>query len=422
MNRVGLWLRSLFYVPSTERTYRRNLSVLLGCEAVWGCGLAFVAPPVINALLLQLTDSRTIVGLVYLAHVASLPALIPAAMLNQRLRTRRHFLAGSRALIGLFYVLIGVVVWQLWQHPAVAILLLFTLLALTWLTFGAIIAPGFELMSILFGRHYGTVSGWQFSVSLTTGVVGGLMATWLLTAWAWPTNFTLVFIAGGTFMILGNILILLIVEPATTPRTSFQSLRAYTRALTDQVARHRDFMRLLIVAALTGLFQSVLNFYSVYAFDAVALPLAAAGLLAAVGFIASACGALLGGSLGDRRGHRFLMRAALIGFFISLLLLLPASQPAFYIAWILGNAALITMMIARINLAMDFAPAGDKGTYTMVVFLVAQPMLGLSAVGGGVLIDLAGYLPYFIVTLTLALVALGITFFFKDPRLASDFR
>ena len=56
MNRVGLWLRSLFYVPSTERTYRRNLSVLLGCEAVWGCGLAFVAPPVINALLLQLTD------------------------------------------------------------------------------------------------------------------------------------------------------------------------------------------------------------------------------------------------------------------------------------------------------------------------------------------------------------------------------
>ena len=187
------------------------------------------------------------------------------------------------------------------------------------------------------------------------------------------------------------------------------------------MARHRDFMRLLIVAALTGLFQSVLNFYSVYAFDAVALPLAAAGLLAAVGFIASACGALLGGSLGDRRGHRFLMRAALIGLFISLLLLLPAWQPAFYIAWILGNAALITMMIARINLAMDFAPAGDKGTYTMVVFLVAQPMLGLFAVGGGVLIDLAGYLPFFVVTLALSLLALGVTFSFKDPRLAPDF-
>ena len=319
-------------------------------------------------------------------------------------------------------MLIGVVVWQLWQHPAVAILLLFTLLALTWLTLGAVIAPAFELMSILFGRHYGTVSGWQFSVNRITGVVGGLMATWLLSAWAWPTNFTLVFITGGTFMILGNTLILLVDEPATPPRTSFQSLRTYTRALTDQVVRHRDFMRLLIVAALTGLFQSVLNFYSVYAFDAVALPLAAAGLLAAVGFIASACGALLGGSLGDRRGHRFLMRTALIGFVISLLLLLPAWQPAFFTAWMLGNAALMTMMIARINLAMDFAPAGDKGTYSMVVFLVAQPMLGLFAVGGGALIDLAGYLPYFIVTLTLALVALGITFFFKDPRLASDFR
>ena len=422
MNRVAPLLRSLFYIPSTERTYRRNLSVLLSWEAVWGCGLAFVAPPVINALLLQLTDSRTLVGLVYLSHVASLPALIPAAMLNQRLRTRRQVLAGSNAIIGLLYVLIGVVVWQLWQHPAVAILLLFTLLALTWLTLGAIIAPAFELMSILFGRHYGTVSGWQFSVNRITGVVGGLMATWLLSAWAWPTNFTLVFITGGIFMILGNILILFVDEPVTPPRTSFQSLRAYTRALTDQVARHRDFMRLLIVAALTGLFQAVLNFYSVYAFDAVALPLAAAGLLAAVGFVASACGALLGGSLGDRRGHRSLMRAALIGFVISLLLLLPAWQPAFFTAWMLGNAALMTMMIARINLAMDFAPAGEKGTYTMVVFMVAQPMLGLFAVGGGALIDLAGYLPFFIVTLTLALLALGITFFFKDPRLASDFR
>ena len=40
----------------------------------------------------------------------------------------------KRAIIGLLYVLICVVVWQLWQHPAVAILLLFTLLALTWLT------------------------------------------------------------------------------------------------------------------------------------------------------------------------------------------------------------------------------------------------------------------------------------------------
>ena len=241
MSRVAPLLQSLFYVPSTERTYRRNLSVLLSWEAVWGCGLAFVAPPVINALLLQLTDSRTLVGLVYLSHVASLPALIPAAMLNQRLRTRRHFLAGSRALIGLFYVLMGAVVWQLWQHPVVAIFLLFALLALTWLTFGAIIAPGFELMGILFGRHYGIVSGWQFSVNRIAGIVGGLMATWLLSAWAWPTNFALVFIAGGTFMTLGNILILLVDEPATTPRTSFQSLRAYTRALTDQVARHRDF-------------------------------------------------------------------------------------------------------------------------------------------------------------------------------------
>ena len=95
MNRVAPLLRSLFYIPSTERTYRRNLSVLLSWEAVWGCGLAFVAPPVINALLLQLTDSRTLVGLVYLSHVASLPALIPAAMLNQRLRTRRQVPHGN---------------------------------------------------------------------------------------------------------------------------------------------------------------------------------------------------------------------------------------------------------------------------------------------------------------------------------------
>jgi MFS family permease len=380
-----------------------------------------VAPPVVNALLLQLTDSRTVIGMAYLAHVASLPALIPAAMLNQRLRTRRQVLAGSHVIIGLLYMLVGVVVWLLWQQPTVAIALVFVLLACTWLTLGAAIAPAFELMSLLFGRHYGKVSGWQFFTNRAIGVVGGLIATWLLASWAWPANFTLVFLLGGAIMIAGNIFILFVDEPATTPRTSIQTLRSFTRALTDQVMRHRDFMRLLVVAALTGLFQSVLNFYSVFAFDAVALPLAAAGLLAATGFIASAFGALFGGSWGDRRGHRALMRVALVTYIISLVLLLPAWQPAFFVAWLLGNAALITMMIARINLAMDLAPAGDKGTYTMVVYMVAQPVLGLSAVGAGAIIDLAGYVPFFTVTLVLALIALGFTFLFTDPRLAPDF-
>ena len=389
---------------------------------MWGCGLAFVAPPVINALLLQLTDSRTLVGLVYLAHVASLPALIPAAMLNQRLRSRRHLIAGLHALVGLFYALMGVVIWLLWQQPGVAILLLFTLLALTWLTFGALIAPAFELFSILFGRRYGTVSGWQFFVHRIAGVAGGLIATWLLAAWAWPTNFALVFLLGGIVIMLGNLIVLRIAEPAATPRASFTSLRAYTRALAEQVARNRDFTRFLVVVALTGLLQSVLNFYSVYAFDAVAVPLAAAGLLAAVGFIASAFGALLGGPVGDKKGHRALLRIALTVYVASLLLLLPTWQPAFYAAWILGNAALFAMMIARINLAMDLAPPGDKGTYTMVVYLAAQPVLGLSAVGAGAMIDLAGYLPFFAVTLVLALLALGLTFCFSDPRLAADSR
>ena len=389
---------------------------------MWGCGLAFVAPPVINALLLQLTDSRTLVGLVYLSHVASLPALIPAAMLNQRLRSRRHIIAGLHAIVGLFYALMGVVVWLLWQQPAVAILLLFTLLALSWLSFGALIAPAFELFSILFGRRYGTVSGWQFFVHRIAGVVGGLVATWLLAAWAWPTNFTLVFVLGGIVIMLGNLIVLRIVEPAATPRTTYKSLRAYTRALAEQVARNRDFTRLLVVVALTGLLQSVLNFYSVYAFDAVAVPLAAAGVLAAVGFVASAFGALLGGPVGDRKGHRALLRIALTVYLVSLILLVPAWQPAFYAAWILGNAALFAMMIARINLAMDLAPAGDKGTYTMVVYLAAQPTLGLSAVGAGALIDLAGYLPFFAVTIVFALLALSITFFFKDPRLAAGFQ
>ena len=422
MKRAVSSLGSLFYVPSTERTFRRNLLVLLSWEGMWGCGLAFVAPPVINALLLQLTDSRTLVGLVYLAHVASLPALIPAAMLNQRLRTRRQLIAGLHAAIGLLFALMGVVVWFLWQHPMAAILLLFTLLALTWLSFGAVIAPAFELFSILFGRHYGTVSGWQFFVHRISGVVGGLIATWLLAAWAWPANFTLAFVFGGIVIILSNLILLRIAEPVATPRATFKSLPDYTRALVDQVARNRDFTRLLVVAALTGLLQSALNFYSVYAFDAVAVPLAAAGVLAAVGFIASAFGALIGGPVGDKRGHRALLRIALTVYFVSLLLLLPAWQPAFYAAWILGNAALFAMMIARINLAMDLAPAGDKGTYTMVVYLVAQPALGLSSVGAGAIIDLAGYLPFIAVTLVLALLAFGITFSFQDPRLVPESR
>jgi len=392
-----------------ERDFTRNLLAASGWEVGWGFGSACVSGAVLNALLLQLTDSKTLIG-------AALPALPLSAFFNQWLAIKRFAVALLHVAHTLPYVVMGVLLGVLWQHPSTMLVLLFVLLLVSSFFMGLLTSPSFDLLNTLFGRYYGSAAGVRLFANRVGAAIGGLAATVVLRHWSWPTNFVLVVLLGGCLLVGSNVFPLAFREPAPSATQPSTSLRRYWGGLGAYVLRHQEFLALLWVVALAALFNLALGFYVVFALDFLHIPAAWAGLIAALGFIANGAGGLAGGPFGDAVGHRALLRAALAVHGVALAVLLAGGVPGFFVAWVLANMAMVCVDIALIKLTMDFAPAGQKGTYVTVSRLISIPVAGTATLLGGVLVDIFGYQPVFLLALLIPATAFVLTSRFPDPK------
>ncbi len=129
----------------------------------------------------------------------------------------------------------------------------------------------------------------------------------------------------------------------------------------------------------------------------------------------------LAGIFGDRRGHRWLLMVALCLHAGSLALALAAPTPAVLIVSIgLAGAAFAAGNVAGFNLAMDFAPAERKGSYSGAFWFVTAGFTALGAPAAGLLVDALSYGPFFLITLAAPLGGLLLLRRFADPRLARN--
>lgn len=410
------------HAPADEelraRAFRRNLLAVGAWELVWGFGAACVAGPIVTAFALQLTSSKAIIGLLGLMQALAVPTLLVSAYLNQQFRRRRGFVAGVHAAQVSTWVALGLAC--LWPGLSDAVLLA-ALIAGHGLIFalsGLLTAPTYELLSDAFGRRYGTAAGLQLLVNRATGMAGGLVAQWLLAGGGAPADFGRVFLLGGLSLTLSNLIVLTMVEPAGRPVAARPALGVYLAGLGTAVRAHREYRAFLGVMALLAFVTVAQGFFTTFALERLGLPVAQAGLFAAVTFAATGLGGLSGG-LGDRWGHRRLLRAALLAHAAATAavpLAGPLGLPAFYIGLAASGVAIAAAAIATTNLMVDFAPPGAKGSYSAVGRLAT---LGAGAVCtplGGWLIDGLGYTPTFALGALLALAGIAATSRFGDPR------
>jgi hypothetical protein len=409
-----------------ERTFRRNLAAVATWELVWGFGAACVAGPIVTALALQVTSSKAVIGVLGLMQVLAVPTLLLSAYVNRRLRQRRrHFVAlihvaqvTNWTLIGLFLLL----------RPDIGSLALLTALVvahgLIYLLSGLLTAPTYELLSEAFGRRYGTATGVQLFVNRTAGMAGGLLAERILTGGDFPTNFGRVLLLGGICLTVSNLAVLAMVEPPAERRGHPPRLRAYLHGLGSAVWAHRDYVIFLGVSGLLAFVTVVQGFYTTFALERLGLPVAQAGLFAAVTFAATGLGGL-SGALGDRWGHRRLLVAALLTHAAATAAVLaapPLGAWSFYGGLALSGAATAATAIATTNLMVDFAPPGEKGAYSAVGRLATLGAGAAFTPLGGLLIDGLGYPPTFALGIALTLASLAATLRFGDPRHAATSR
>jgi MFS family permease len=410
-------------VPPVEKNplpplhFRRNLIAVASWELVWGFGAAGIAAALVTAFLAQLTDSKTIIGALALTQIAGMPTLIIATYLNHKMKQKRLPVAAFHAIQVAAYLVVGLVTLTLDVSPAGLIALVFIAHVVIYVSNGFAVPPTYELLAVAFGRRYGTASGIQIFVNRASGVLGGLAAAAVLATFPFPTNFGLCFAVGGALLLVSNVAVMGMIEPEYPERPPPPPMSVYLSNLARGLRGEGDYLAFLGVVALLALIAMAQGFYVVYALEQLGFDLAFSGIFAAIAFATNALGGLMCGPLGDVRGHRALLFVALILHALSLCLIVVAqTQLAFYVALGLAGIATTGAAVATINLAVDFAPVGDKGTYAAVMRLATGIATALSTLLGGILIDAVGYLPVFAVAILFPLSGVVVTTRFREPR------
>jgi MFS family permease len=191
---------------------------------------------------------------------------------------------------------------------------------------------------------------------------------------------------------------------------------------------NRVFDTYIAARASLGLAAIALPFYGVYAKTVLGAPEAMVGVYVGVRVGASLASNLLWGRLSDRRGNRLVMRIASLGrglavlLAITLVLIVDAAKlrgswlpylalPLFF----LEGATTPAAMLVGSNFLIEFVPEGERPIYLGLSSTLVGTVL-LLTLGGGLLVDLLGYLGLFAASLALYALAYALATALPEPR------
>lgn len=266
------------------------------------------------------------------------------------------------------------------------------------------------------GTFFGLRSFWGGALGLlAAGPIGAILSEdlWGLT---FPYNFAFLFgvtaicVAGGVYMWSS------IREPAATLTTSHVSLGTLFKRGMGAYRTDRDYRNFMVTRVLISLATIADPFYVVYAKTDLGAPPASVGLYLGAISAASLLSNFLWSPLADHAGNRLLMTLTVASVAAVPLMALLVSQfigvlnddflfSAFTMVFILSGLALGAARIVNNNMLLTIAPPEQRATYigflnTVLGIVIFVPVLG------GLLIDLVGFRVLFLLSLSLAALAM----------------
>ncbi|MCJ7511964.1 MAG: MFS transporter [Anaerolineales bacterium] len=355
-----------------ERNYRWNLTVSILELALFWFGLSFIASSTILPLFFsKLTESTLVFGLVamlsqggwYLPQlftangVERVPRMLPI-MVNVGFFAER---------LPLFLLVLAAALAA--RAPTSALVL--ALVAYAWHVLGAgSIAPAWqELVGRCFPvQRRGRFMGIGGFVGTTTGALGALASTALLTSLKYPANFVAVFALGALSILLSLGFMALVREPVPVVQAPRQSARDFWSNLPDVVRSEANF-RWYLLGRVTLAFGAMgLGFVTLSALRLWQVSDGTVGMYTAVSLVGQALGTLSLGLLADRRGHLLSVEITAVAYLLAFALTAWSPAPeAYYLAFLLIGFAIGGQIVSGLLLTLEFAPAGRQPTYAGIV-------------------------------------------------------
>ena len=265
-----------------QRNYGWNFTVNLLDGAFFWFGASFMSSATILPLFIsKLTPSPLAIGLLAVFSQASwfLPQLFTANLV-ERLARKKPVVVN----LGLF--LERLPVWGLvlaaivaLRSPTLALVIFFVSFAWHGLGAGALGTAWQDMIARMFPvERRGRFVGLTNFIGAGTGALGAIVSTWLLQNYAYPANFTALFLIAATAILISWGWLALAREPVQKATMPSMSTAEYLAGLPDLLRRDHNFRRFLIARLMMALAGMGSGFVTVSAIKRWNIPDSTAGL------------------------------------------------------------------------------------------------------------------------------------------------
>jgi len=267
----------------------------------------------------------------------------------------------------------------------------------------------------------GRFLGFSSSLGTLTGVAGSALSIWFLANYAFPNNFTFIFIFAAIAILLSWASLLFIREPIPVVHTFHQTRQEFLSSLSGILRNKPNFRRFIFARLLIGLGTMGVGFITLSALRIWGVSDSMVGTYTTMQLIGQGSGNLLLSLLADRKGHK-----------LSLVISALAAGLGFVLAWLAPSEHyyLATFLL------LGFANGGTIVSGILVVLEFAEPerrpsYIGITSTGVGLMGMLAPILGTWLATLSFPwlfglsagvnlLAATAMHFWVEEPRYSTS--
>jgi MFS family permease len=413
-------------LSAVEKYVRENLkhNVVAGFwdGGLFGVALGFASFGTILPLFVaSMTHSAILIGLVPAIHSVGwqLPQLFTASHVSRLRRYKRTVILTTIhervpflgfAIVALLLPTIGL---------QAGLILTFLLLAWQGLGGGFTANSWTSMISkIIPAELRGTFFGFQAGIANLFISGSAVIAGYVLDYLDSPTDFAVCFSIACIFFTLSWFALAQTREPEDTEKI-IPEVQSHFWDDSKKIFRKDTNFNWFLATRMVSQFATMgFSFYIIYALRVFNMDSITAGFLTATLTISQTVANAGMGWLGDKWGHRFMLIVGAVAALLSAILAWFATSILwFYPIFVLAGLANVSIWTIGMTMTVDFGTESERPLYIGLAQTLTAPATIIAPLLGGFIVDSAGFIPTFSISIVLSLVMIAIlVFIVKDPR------